>query len=1099
MNVANLVVELDLDSGKLTGKFSAAGREVELFARRVGTADKSIERIDRRINGFGSSLRDFFVILGQARGAMHTMWDLTGRWVAAIIKANAELERQTQLLRGMSTAQDEAGRMAEAKASMDQVLDFARQAPFAIGEIGNAFVKMKSAGIDPMAGAMQSLLDGVAAFGGDDQIFHRATIAIQQMAGKGVVSMEELRQQLGEAIPNAMPLMARAMGISMGQLVKAISTGKVEANDALRRMLNEFKVEFGGAAQNMMSTWNGLISQLKTEWLVFSKEIGGDEKSGFFAVMKEQLASLVRAMQSPEGKQFARDIGDGLKSIAVGMANLAKWLVENRALVAQLGQALMLAFGAKVFVGFVSSATSAVAALAQLGAGISRVATAVGMATGAGGVGLAGGFATMVGTLKLLAGPLVIGAVIAAMAMMVMRIRETKEEAMAAEQAYRDFVNAVTKGDTADLEGQLAAKNNLRKLEELYAQQQRAAARFREAQQPSFAGGMGDGLRDRENAYLATTERLRAFAADIGAISPNINASAADIEKGIARLRGQLETNSNNLRGQDRATQLVERVRMLDEELAAINPRLKERVGQLKATMGEGADPAEFNRERAKIYAEEYDGLIANLRKQKAQLEAIATAPPKAGQENDVKFYTDLLGKTNAALGQALQEREDILKDFNTVGAKMVDGGGLSKEEQKKADKFSQFYATLTAKIAGLEAQLEDANVDLEKFNALKDKGVFGPLGKTQIDEATDALNRLNELKKKIAIDNANNNATDFIREQGMRLSSDLKAMNEGLSGDIYDSATAGMIGLNRQIAEQEAALVAAGASLDGWAAKWEGLRQAQSRIDAGKFVQEMRDMTREINTGLIRDPRARAAAELEFEVSRIRASVDAFKEGSIERVEAERAAQEAILALRNEYAERTKPAWRQLLDDWKLTSEKMEQVTANAIQGLSDKWVEFARTGKTSFSDLITSVLLDIVRIQQNKVWASFIETMVSAFAGSFGGGASAGTGTSSGAVNFSNWNVGKSATVPGAKSLSLPAPVPQSAVPGSKSLVSPSQGSGAAPNMAVNIINQSGTQVQGEKGGMKFDGKQWVLDIVLTAMNRPGSFRDGMKGAMS
>ena len=41
-----------------------------------------------------------------------------------------------------------------------------------------------------------------AQFGGDSEIpLKRAAIAIQQMSGKGVISMEELRQQLGEAVP----------------------------------------------------------------------------------------------------------------------------------------------------------------------------------------------------------------------------------------------------------------------------------------------------------------------------------------------------------------------------------------------------------------------------------------------------------------------------------------------------------------------------------------------------------------------------------------------------------------------------------------------------------------------------------------------------------------------------------------------------------------------------------------------------------------------------------------------------------------------------------------------------------------------------------
>lgn len=65
-------------------------------------------------------------------------------------------------------------------------------------------------------------------FGKSSEELKRASVAIQQMAGKGVISMEELRQQFGEAVPDAMGMMARAASVSMGDLV-AVSTGTVEA------------------------------------------------------------------------------------------------------------------------------------------------------------------------------------------------------------------------------------------------------------------------------------------------------------------------------------------------------------------------------------------------------------------------------------------------------------------------------------------------------------------------------------------------------------------------------------------------------------------------------------------------------------------------------------------------------------------------------------------------------------------------------------------------------------------------------------------------------------------------------------------------------
>ncbi|UUZ75532.1 hypothetical protein LP414_27840 [Polaromonas sp. P1(28)-13] len=69
---------------------------------------------------------------------------------------------------------------------------------------------------------------------------------------------------------------------------------------------------------------------------------------------------------------------------------------------------------------------------------------------------------------------------------------------------------------------------------------------------------------------------------------------------------------------------------------------------------------------------------------------------------------------------------------------------------------------------------------------------------------------------------------------------------------------------------------------------------------------------------------------------------------------------------------------------------------------------------------------------------------------------------------------------------------------LPDGRSIPVTMQNGGAAPNVTVNVINQSGNQVSAQKGQPRFDGKQMILDVVLSAVNTPGPFRDGMKGAV-
>lgn len=64
-------------------------------------------------------------------------------------------------------------------------------------------------------------------------------LAITQMMSKGRVSSEELRRQLGERLPGAMGLMAKAMGVTNGKLEEMLKDGELLAVDALPKFAKE--------------------------------------------------------------------------------------------------------------------------------------------------------------------------------------------------------------------------------------------------------------------------------------------------------------------------------------------------------------------------------------------------------------------------------------------------------------------------------------------------------------------------------------------------------------------------------------------------------------------------------------------------------------------------------------------------------------------------------------------------------------------------------------------------------------------------------------------------------------------------------------------
>jgi tape measure domain-containing protein len=335
-------VELELDDGSFTTRMIHAGETVRQFQGNVNGTVQSIGRLNDANTTFMGTMRDVTIVLGLASIAFNNVKGVMTGWAGDIVKVNAEMERLKTLLAGMSRAADP---VKDAAMQVKYLRDFAKDAPFALSALTDTFVKMKSTGIDPMSGALKGLVDGVAAFGGNDEALKRATIAITQMSGKGVIQMEELRQQLGEAMPRAVEIMARSMGVSMGQLIQEISKGTLDAKTSLAAFNMELDRSFGGAASAQMATFNGLISRTKTLMQNLALDVG---EAGFFEAVKNQVKDLNHALTGDTFRSMAQAVGGALTTVVNSLGSAVKWVIEFRNELATAGEVLATVFGAKI-------------------------------------------------------------------------------------------------------------------------------------------------------------------------------------------------------------------------------------------------------------------------------------------------------------------------------------------------------------------------------------------------------------------------------------------------------------------------------------------------------------------------------------------------------------------------------------------------------------------------------------------------------------------------------------------------------------------------------------------------------------------------------
>lgn len=99
-----------------------------------------------------------------------------------------------------------------------------------------------------------------------------AMLALGQMASKGKVTAEELRGQLGERIPGAFGIAAKAMNMTEAQLDKMMQRGDIAAKDFLPKFAAEMQKTFGADAiaaangpQAIQERFNNAIFKMKAE------------------------------------------------------------------------------------------------------------------------------------------------------------------------------------------------------------------------------------------------------------------------------------------------------------------------------------------------------------------------------------------------------------------------------------------------------------------------------------------------------------------------------------------------------------------------------------------------------------------------------------------------------------------------------------------------------------------------------------------------------------------------------------------------------------------------------------------------------------------
>lgn len=328
--MSQIRVELELKDGSFVSGMLRAGQSVDSFKKELSRLDahfrgfkgqndfiRSATAATDKTRSMGQVFRDTSLAVGGLALALDAFMGGQNNFIGQITRVNAEMERLRYQMIGMSQAPGTvADAMKDAAENVEYLRDVVRTVPFSLNELASTFTKIKATGIDPTKQAIGALTDGIAAMGGTDEHLHRVTLGITQMSGKSVIQMEEMRQQLGESMPNAMQLMARSMGVSVTQLTAAIGTGTLEAKSSLEAFYGELDRTYGGSAQRMMETFSGQVSQVKANFQLLATSKG---MAGYFNAQKDAMKEFNNFLASPAAMNFANNLGGSLQSLVGGI------------------------------------------------------------------------------------------------------------------------------------------------------------------------------------------------------------------------------------------------------------------------------------------------------------------------------------------------------------------------------------------------------------------------------------------------------------------------------------------------------------------------------------------------------------------------------------------------------------------------------------------------------------------------------------------------------------------------------------------------------------------------------------------------------------
>lgn len=325
-------------------------------SEEAGAASKALEFFDKQGQ---QSVSTFQSLKSSILGLVTTYASLQAGINLASGAIDAyKLRQQTMIKMGTVVGSSQSAQAAEWK----YMIDLSDRLGIKLSDVAVGYSKFAVAAKNTGLSLQQSkfVFESIAK---TSRVFHLSAdemsgifTAMQQMLSKGQVYAEELNGQLGERLPTALAMFAKGMDMTTGELLKAMQKGEISGDAVInfaRAQAKEIDAELATAEKGV----DAMEARAANASTAFKLALAD---SGFIEAYTRLLQRLTEYLNSGDGKEAAKQLGEAFSKVADGLI----WCIDN---VDSLVTALEVLAGLKVIGVMVTLGKSLIAVGEALG------------------------------------------------------------------------------------------------------------------------------------------------------------------------------------------------------------------------------------------------------------------------------------------------------------------------------------------------------------------------------------------------------------------------------------------------------------------------------------------------------------------------------------------------------------------------------------------------------------------------------------------------------------------------------------------------------------------------------------------------------------